>query len=47
MEEAYLSDFGIILLFLVGGAVFILLGLAVSKLLRPNNPNPEKLSSYE
>ena len=47
MEEAYLSDFGIILLFLVGGAIFILIGLATSKLLRPNNPNPEKLSSYE
>ena len=47
MEEAYLSEFGIILLFLVGGAVFILIGLATSRLLRPNNPNPEKLSSYE
>ena len=47
MEETYLSDFGIILLFLVGGAIFILIGLVVSKLLRPNKPNPEKLSSYE
>ena len=47
MEEAYLSDFGIIMLFLVGGAIFILVGLGVSKILRPNNPNPEKLSSYE
>ncbi len=47
MEEAYFSDFGVILLFLIGGAVFIMLGLAVSKMLRPNNPNPEKLSSYE
>lgn len=47
MEEAYFSDFGIILLFLVGGAIFILIGLAVSKILRPSKPNPEKLSSYE
>lgn len=46
-EAAYFSDFGVILLFLIGGAVFILIGLGVSKLLRPNNPNPEKLSSYE
>ncbi|MFC5270707.1 NADH-quinone oxidoreductase subunit A [Adhaeribacter terreus] len=47
MEETYLSDFGTILLFLIGGAVFILIGLVASKMLRPSNPNPEKLSSYE
>ncbi|MBK0404305.1 NADH-quinone oxidoreductase subunit A [Adhaeribacter sp. BT258] len=47
MEETYLSDFGTILLFLIGGAVFILIGLGASKMLRPSNPNPEKLSSYE
>lgn len=47
MEETYLSDFGTLLLFLIGGAVFILIGLAASKMLRSSNPNPEKLSSYE
>jgi NADH-quinone oxidoreductase subunit A len=47
MEEAYFSDFGIILLYLIGGALFIAIGLFVSRLLRPNKPNAEKLSSYE
>ena len=46
MAETYFSDFGVILLFLIGGAVFTLLGLSVP-IPAPNNPNPEKLSSYE
>lgn len=41
------SQFGIALLYLIGGALFVVLGLFVSRLLRPNRPNPEKLSTYE
>ncbi|WP_114782011.1 NADH-quinone oxidoreductase subunit A [Botryobacter ruber] len=47
MAENYYSDFGTILLFLIGGAIFVLVGLLTAKLIRPNRPNPEKLSTYE
>lgn len=47
MDELYLSDFGTILIFLIGGAIFILIGLFTARLIRPAKPNPEKLSSYE
>lgn len=47
MAETYTSDFGTILLFLVGGAIFVVIGLFTSGLLRPKNPNPEKLATYE
>lgn len=47
MHESYLSDFGTMLLFLIGGAIFIAVGLGVAKLLRPDKPNPEKLATYE
>ena len=42
-----LSDFGIILLFILTAFVFIALILFVGRLLRPNHPNEEKLSTYE
>jgi len=42
-----LSDFGIILLFIAGAAVFTLVPFTISKLLRPNRPNEQKLSTYE
>ena len=35
------------LLFIVGGLVFIVTGLIVSSLIRPNRPNEEKLTTYE
>ncbi|MCS7004249.1 MAG: NADH-quinone oxidoreductase subunit A [Cytophagales bacterium] len=41
------SDFGNILLFIVGAIIFIRLGLWVTRLFRANNPNIEKLSTYE
>lgn len=41
------SEFGEILLFIVGGILFVVVSLVVSKLVRPNRPNPEKLSTYE
>lgn len=42
-----LSEFGEILLFIIGGAVFIVLTLFISSLIRPHRPNPEKLTTYE
>ncbi len=43
----YISGFGEVLLFIIGGLVFILGGLLTSRLIRPNRPNPEKLATYE
>lgn len=42
-----LSAFGSVLLFITGGLLLSLAGLLTSALLRPNRPNPEKLSTYE
>ncbi|GAB3905002.1 NADH-quinone oxidoreductase subunit A [Larkinella knui] len=42
-----LSDFGIILLFIITGLTFVGLVLFVGSLLRPNRPNLEKLTTYE
>ncbi len=36
-----------ILLFAVGGILFVVLALLTSRLIRPNRPNPQKLTSYE
>ena len=46
MEPA-ISDFGEILLFIVGGIIFVLGGLMTAWLIRPNRPNIEKLATYE
>ncbi len=42
-----LSDFGIILLFIITGLAFVGLVLFVGSLLRPNRPNIEKQTTYE
>lgn len=42
-----LSGFGVVLLFMVGGVMFILLNLFISSLLRPSRPNEEKTTTYE
>lgn len=42
-----LSDFGILLLFILAAFAFIGLVLFVARLLRPNHPNVEKNSTYE
>lgn len=42
-----ISEFGKILVFLILGVLFVLAGYAVNKLLRKDNPTPEKLTSYE
>ncbi len=41
------SIFSQILLFTVGGVLFVVSALLVSRLIRPNRPNAQKLSSYE
>jgi len=45
--QSYLSALGQILIFVVGGILFLLVALLISRLLRPHRPNPEKLASYE
>lgn len=45
--EQQLSGFAIILLFIIGALIFLLMGLMVGRLIRPNRPNAEKLSTYE
>lgn len=47
MENTQVSEFGFILLFLLGGVVFVALGLFTASLLRPHRPNYEKLTPYE
>lgn len=42
-----LSNYQIILLFVIGGFIAILGSLVTSRLLRPNRPNEQKLSTYE
>jgi NADH-quinone oxidoreductase subunit A len=46
-NHPYISEFGQILLFIIGGAAFIIITLFVSKLIRPSRPNSEKLLPYE
>ncbi len=46
-ELTSVSIFSQILLFTVGGALFVAAALLVSRLIRPNRPNTQKLSSYE
>jgi NADH-quinone oxidoreductase subunit A len=46
-QQLYLSEFGEILVFILAAVVFILATLLVSKLIRPDRPNPEKLTTYE
>ena len=41
------SGFEEVLIYLIGGVVFILGGMLTSKLLRPSRPNEEKLTTYE
>jgi NADH-quinone oxidoreductase subunit A len=42
-----LSSFGIVLLFFIIGVVFVAIGLLAAAIVRPSNPNPLKLSTYE
>lgn len=42
-----LTNFGIILLFMIIGVVFVGIGIFFSALIRPKNPTPLKLTTYE
>jgi NADH-quinone oxidoreductase subunit A len=42
-----LDDYATVLVFMVLGAVTVALMLGISRLLRPRNPSPVKLSTYE
>lgn len=46
-NQQYISEFGTILLFIIGGSLFVIISLFVSKLIRPDRPNTEKLTAYE
>ena len=45
--NSYLTPYFDILVFGLGGLLFILITLLVSRILRPGKPNPEKNSTYE
>jgi NADH-quinone oxidoreductase subunit A len=45
--QLYLSEFAEILVYIIAGVVFILLTFFLSRLVRPDRPNAEKLSTYE
>lgn len=47
VNQSYISEFGEVLLFLIGGIVFLIISLFVARLIRPNRPNPQKLATYE
>lgn len=42
-----LSEFGKILIFLIGGLLFLSISFLVARLVRPNRPNEQKLETYE
>lgn len=42
-----LTQYSYILLFILGGVVLVTVGLLISRIIRPNRPNVEKLSPYE
>lgn len=42
-----ISQFGYVLVFMIIGVAFVVIGFTTSRLLRPSRPNPEKLTSYE
>ena len=47
MQESYLTEFGEVLLFIIGGIIFVVMGVFTARLIRPHRPNPEKLTTYE
>jgi NADH-quinone oxidoreductase subunit A len=47
MNKPIVSEFGMILLFIIVGVVIPTIMFFISRLLRPNKPNQEKLSTYE
>lgn len=47
VNQGYISEFGKILLFLIGGIIFLSVSFFISRLVRPNRPNQQKLATYE
>ncbi|HVD98848.1 MAG TPA: NADH-quinone oxidoreductase subunit A [Cytophagaceae bacterium] len=47
MIQTEISEFGNILLFILGGIAFVVIALTVASLIRPKRPNEEKLAPYE
>ena len=47
MESDTISGFGEILLFIIGGIIFLIGGLFTAWIIRPSRPNEEKLTTYE
>ncbi len=41
------SGYGVVLLFIIGGIGFLTVTLLIGKILRPNKPTKEKLTTYE
>jgi NADH-quinone oxidoreductase subunit A len=46
-DQQYISEFGEVLLFIIGGTVFLLLTFFAARMIRPDRPSPEKLTTYE
>ena len=47
MSEQSISAWGQVLLFIIGGLLFVSAALLVSRIIRPSRPNEEKLKAYE
>ena len=47
MIQSDLSEFGNLLIFVIGAIIFVTGGLITSRLIRPNRPSYEKLTTYE
>jgi NADH-quinone oxidoreductase subunit A len=47
VEVSQISEFGKILIFLITGIILVGLIFFLNRLIAPNNPTPEKLTSYE
>lgn len=47
ISQPAISGFGEVLLFSIGGLLFVLVTMLVSRLVRPHRPSAEKLTTYE
>ncbi len=47
MQNPQITEFGEILLYIIGGLLFLAGGLITAWIIRPNRPNQEKLTTYE
>ena len=46
-DQYTISEFGQVLLFLIGGILFLSISFLIARLVRPNRPNEQKLETYE